>query len=123
LGDIWKGLARLEPVETAEGRVEIGFEFGITAGGRTRRFLPTWALYLLPVPEDAAALIVVNRGLTLTVFYATQLRCSFMHELPPEDLSPEDLAKSLRHHLALGGRIDDLFALYRALVSTALQHT
>lgn len=117
MGDIWKGLQRMEPVETASGRIEIAYEVGTKTGPRAARFLPAWALYLLPLPEGAHALVVISRGLTLSVFLPTRLRCTFAHEEPPETLTTQDLATAVREHLSAGGRLDDVFSRYRALVS------
>lgn len=117
MGDIWRGLVRLDPIETPEGRIELAYEIGARPGARAQRFLPAWALHLLPLPEGAAALLVVSRNLTLTTFFASRLRCTFAHELPRTDLSACDIAAALQENLAAGGSLDDLFTQYRDVVA------
>lgn len=117
MGDIWKGLVRLEPVETATGRIEIAYELGGKARSRATKFLPAWAIYLLDLPEGADALVVVSRGLTMTVFCATRLRCSFAHDEPRESLTMHELAAALHEHLSAGGGLEGLFHRYQELVT------
>jgi hypothetical protein len=116
LGDIWRGLVRLDPIDMPAGRVEVAYEFGTRPGGRAQRFLPAWALHLLPLPEGAAALLVISRSLTLTIFHASRLRCTFAYELPRTDLTALDVAFSLHRHLSVGGSLDDVFVRYRDIV-------
>lgn len=117
MGDIWKGLMRLDPVESVNGRVEVAYERGGKVGGKPGRFLPAWALYLLPLPEGADALVVVSRSLTMTIFYATRLRCSCTHDEPCQTLTTHDLAMALREHLSAGREIETLLLRYRELVA------
>jgi hypothetical protein len=119
LGDIWKSLQRLGPVDTASGRVEVAYELDGKNDAQAKRFLPGWALHLLAIPEGAEALVVVSRSLTLTAFYPTRLRCSFAHEDLREGLTPRGLAEALHTHLSAGGCLDDLLACYQDLAAGA----
>lgn len=116
MGDVWNDLVRLEPIHSVGGRIEIAYEVEGKRGARATRFLPKWALHLLPMPKGALALVVVNRTLSLTIFHETRLRCCFTHEQPSLCLSSRDLAVALHSELSSGTGLDELFPKYKSLV-------